>query len=130
MLTPWDMTLCLEWAGLHRVRTRDDGSWRTNLTHVVHQTGRDVPFIQRKEKETEGSWLNLARAAREALSLWHLSASMRLDPLLEIIEPDEPPNFGPPDEGCTGIESSASDGRGDRRKSKYHLVTSSTYGKP
>jgi len=60
------------------------------LAHVVQQTGHGVTAIQRKEKETDGSWLALAAAA-ERLSMASLSL-YKVDrgdkPLLEIIEPE------------------------------------------
>jgi hypothetical protein len=58
------------------------------LTHIVQQAACGVASLQRKEKETEGSWLNLARAA-ERLSMASVGL-YRLDPLLEIIEPESP----------------------------------------
>jgi hypothetical protein len=62
------------------------------LTHIVQQTGHGVTAIQRKEKQTDGSWLALAAAAerlsKASLRLYQVEPGERA--LLEIIEPESP----------------------------------------
>jgi hypothetical protein len=59
------------------------------LTHIVQQAGHGVTAIQRKEKQTDGSWLALAAAAerlsKASLRLYQVEPGERA--LLEIIEP-------------------------------------------